>query len=139
MPPCFCMCCSPLATYFTPSQQAPTHPSTPKSDCPSSVNPCSNYAQHSLPTALPRHLICNTHNRHDHVWVPAQDGHLAHSFTQQLVTGFLSLTGLHVPSQQELAFHLLMLRALYSTQPRLDVNEGQTNIGEGSDIKDEQF
>ena len=91
MPPCFCMCCSSLAAYFTPSQQAPTHPSTPKSDCPSSVNPCSNYAQQSLPTALPRHLICNTHNRHDHLWVPAQDRHLAHSFIYTAVTYWIPL------------------------------------------------
>ena len=67
-------------------------------------------------------ITCGCRHRTD-IW-------LIHLFTQQLLTGFLSLTGLHVPSQQELAFHLHMLSASYSTQPRPDVNEGWTNVGE---------
>lgn len=55
---------------------------------------------------------------------------LLHLFTQQLVPACPSLTGLRAPSQQELAFHLHMLSALYSTQPSPDVNEGLANTGE---------
>ena len=141
MPPCFCMCCSSLAAYFTPSQQAPTHPSTPKSDCPSSVNPCSNYAQQSLPTALPRHLICNTHNRHDHLWVPAQDRHLAHSFIYTAVTYWIPLphwtacsfpagTGLSSSHAQRLVQHPAQTRCEWRADKRWR---------EWSDTKDEQF
>lgn len=125
MPPGFRMHCSPLATYFTPAQRAPTHPSAPKSDCPS-VNRCSNYAN-SHPHCVSMVPDTNTQNRHDHV--PGAgcrhrtDIWLIHLFTRQLATGFLSLTGLHVPSQQELAF-IFTCSAPYCTQPRPDVNEG---------------
>lgn len=62
--------------------------------------------------------------------LPAQEGHLAHSFIYTAVSYWVPLPYWAASGQQELAFHLHMLSASYSTQPRPDVNEGWTNTGQ---------